>query len=320
MVDYCVFRNNEDDTWLAFHVDDTKIMAVIDAAMVKLLKGLEPEYRVLTMRSGSVIEYLQMVFDYNEPGRGTVRMPAYADKIFEQAEPFVQGKVGGKWPALDDLEKLSRDVQHLPGTRELGPTLGCVRAPRVHCFIDASFSVQSEIKSHSGCVVSLGRGTVYGKSSRQSLVSKSSTEAELVAISDCICQAFWIERLMRGIGVECLGTILYQDNEATMKVVRSGRPNSSQTRHFALRHFFVSDRVASGELEMTYCPTKQMLADADTKPLQGRAFRSLREHMLGVEFVYPAQATTDRRKCLDIHANGQWSNCYLFPRFGPFNC
>ncbi|KAA8497460.1 Copia protein [Porphyridium purpureum] len=358
MVDYCVFRSDEDDTWLALHVDDMKIMAVNDAAIVKLVKGLEPEYGVLTMRSGSVIEYLQMVFDYNQPGQVTVRMPAYADKIIEQAEPFVLGKVGGKTPALDDLfqvqdspllaassarafhttacqllylskrarpdllvaasfltgrvqapteqdrEKLRRVVQYLQGTRELGLTLGCVGAPRVHCFIDASFGVHSDMKSHSGCMVSLGRGTVYGKSSRQSLASKSSTEAELVAISDCIGQALWIERLLRGLGVECLSTLLYQDNEATMKLVRNGRPNSSRTRHIALRHFFVSDRVACGEIEMTYCPTEQMVADAHTKPLQGKAFRSLRERMLGVEVANLAQANTDRRECVDVRANG----------------
>jgi hypothetical protein len=40
------------------------------------------------------------------------------------------------------------------------------------------------MKGHTGGVMSLGKGGVYGTSTRQKLVTKSSTEAELVGVSD----------------------------------------------------------------------------------------------------------------------------------------
>ena len=51
-------------------------------------------------------------------------------------------------------------------------------------FADSSFHTHSDGKSHSGACVSMGSGFVCWKSSKQSLTTKSSTEAELVAVSD----------------------------------------------------------------------------------------------------------------------------------------
>ena len=55
-------------------------------------------------------------------------------------------------------------------------------------YVDASYGVHKDLKSHTGCVIGIGHGPVYSKSTGQKLNTKSSTEAELVALSDSTSQ------------------------------------------------------------------------------------------------------------------------------------
>ena len=51
-------------------------------------------------------------------------------------------------------------------------------------WIDASYGVHDNMRSHTGTTMSLGRGSIYSRSVKQKLNTKSSTEADLVGASD----------------------------------------------------------------------------------------------------------------------------------------
>ena len=76
--------------------------------------------------------------------------------------------------------------------------------------------------------------------------------------------------------------ILLQDNQSTIKVLKSGRSNSERSRHIDIRFYFICDRVKRGELCVEYQETEEMVADLLTKPVQGRQFVYLRDRLLGV--------------------------------------
>ena len=66
-----------------------------------------------------------------------------------------------------------------------------------------------------------------------------------------------------------LQIVLYQDNQSATKMEKSGRNSCNlNSRHIKARYFFGKDLVNKGEIRIEYCPTKQMLADYFTKPLQ----------------------------------------------------
>ena len=48
---------------------------------------------------------------------------------------------------------------------------------RIFAFVDASYGVHMDGKSHMGPVISLGTGPIYVKSGKQKCVTKSSCEA-----------------------------------------------------------------------------------------------------------------------------------------------
>ena len=92
---------------------------------------------------------------------------------------------------LDDMAKLRRLLGYDLGTRERGIVFRMEKELTVNVFIDAAYGVhQNSGKSHTGCVIILGeQGPLYAKSSKQKIVTKSSTEAELVGLSDTASQA-----------------------------------------------------------------------------------------------------------------------------------
>ena len=82
-------------------------------------------------------------------------------------------------------------IKYIRGTRTLPLILEVTDPVHVTSYIDASFGVHKDLKSHTGCVITLGKGAIYSKSSTQKLNTISSTEAELVAVTEGAFQVFW---------------------------------------------------------------------------------------------------------------------------------
>jgi ribosomal protein L24E len=186
-------------------------------------------------------------------------------------------------PNIDDSAKLGRLLKYLHGTKDLGLTLGDSLNNdmlKLTAHIDASYGVHHDAKSQSGLVIKLGNGTVFVRSSKQKLVSKSSTEAELIALSDNGSQVIWTREFLKAQGYCMEPTIMYQDNMSTIAMMQRGRSNSERTRHVNIRFFWLKDRQDSGEIKIEYLPTNEMIADIMTKPLQGEAFVYMRGLLL----------------------------------------
>ena len=68
-----------------------------------------------------------------------------------------------------------------------------------------------------------------------------------------------------------------------MLLEKNGKASSSKrTRHINIRYSFVTDSIPSGELNVNYCPTLNMIGDYFTKILQGSLFRKSQKKILGI--------------------------------------
>jgi hypothetical protein len=186
-------------------------------------------------------------------------------------------------PDTDDWNKLTRAIRYLRDSKSLYLTLEADDGIDIKWWIDASFAMHPDMRSHTGGALSFGKGSIYSMSRKQRINTKSSTEAELVGVDDGMPIVIWTRNFITAQGYKIRDNVVYQDNQSTMLLAKNGRASSGRrTRHIDIRYFFVTDRIKRGELRIEYCPTGDMVADFFTKPLQGSLFRKLRAIILNL--------------------------------------
>lgn len=184
-----------------------------------------------------------------------------------------------------DVEKLRRLVRYLRPTRTLGLRLRVgERGVCVTAAADAAYAVHSDRKSHTGGALMVGGGScVLAKSAKQRIVTKSSTEAELVAASDFVNCAYGLQKFLRGQGYAVPPIRVLQDNTSTIALLAKGRPTSDRSRHIDVRYFWLSEREKLGEVVIDHLRTDRMgAANCLTKPLQGDQFVRERSELQGM--------------------------------------
>lgn len=69
----------------------------------------------------------------------------------------------------------------------------------------------------------VGKGSVYSTSTRQKLTTKSSTEAELVAVADVMPQILWTRYFLEAQGYQVAASTVYQDNQSAILLEKNGK-------------------------------------------------------------------------------------------------
>lgn len=190
-----------------------------------------------------------------------------------------------KEPTREDWVKLRRVCAYLKGSQELGIRLGTDNGgvSGLSAFIDASYAVHGDCRGHTGAMISLGAGAVYTKSSKQKLNSKSSSEAELIGISEAGGQVIWSRNFLRGQGYSLGAATIYQDNSSAITIMEKGKHTTQRTKHLDIRHFFLRDYAKRKEISFVHKRTGEMVADFFTKPLHGAIFKKFRAIIMNLE-------------------------------------
>lgn len=229
-----------------------------------------------------------------------------ARRDIQTAVAFLTTRV--KEPDEDDWKKLIRVLKYLNGTKYMKLTLTVDSLNIIRWWVDSSYMTHEDCKGHNGGMMTLGRGAVVSMSGKQKLNVRSSTECELVGAYDILPTILWCKYFIESLGYEVEHNILMQDNKSAILLEKNGRMSSSKrTKHIRARYFLIKDKVDQGDLEIKYCPTDDMWADINTKPLQGSKFYKMRAVLMNVPVDYddeeemlstPIELLPDRRKVL----------------------
>jgi hypothetical protein len=184
-------------------------------------------------------------------------------------------------PNISDSNKLQRVLKYLNGSKDLSLTL-YGDGSEVLSDIDTAFAIHNDYKGHTGATKSLGKGTIHAESSKQHLNTKSSTETELVGLSDYFPQAIHCRNFLIEQGYKPKPLVIHQDNQSVIAMIKKGKPSSKYSRHINIRYFFIKDKIEKNELIIKYKSTNDMIADILTKPLQGSKFKLLRKLLLNL--------------------------------------
>ena len=118
-------------------------------------------------------------------------------------------------------------MKYLNGTKKLALTLGADNLSVVKWYVDASFAVHPDFKSHTGSVMTLGRGGIQSMSRKQKLNTRSSTEDELVGCDDAITMLLWTQLFLEAQGYHTKN-LLYQDNKSTILLANNGQASAGK--------------------------------------------------------------------------------------------
>jgi hypothetical protein len=197
-----------------------------------------------------------------------------------------------KAPTQSDYRKLTRVIKYLRLTISIPLVLGWDGTGQLLWSVDASFAIHKDMRSHTGAVLTLGQGALMSMSIKQKINTKSSTEAELVGVDDAMNFVEWIqlfvEQQIKSINDDSVlnkigsDVVIQQDNTSTIQLENNGQASSTKrTRHINIRYFYVTSKIKDGSIRVIYHPTKQMVSDYLTKPLQGSLFRTHRNSIMG---------------------------------------
>jgi hypothetical protein len=143
----------------------------------------------------------------------------------------------------------------------------------IEFFADASFRIHTDTGSHTGIIGKLFGNPILFKSGKQKILSKSSCEAELIALDEAATFIVWLMELLESISIPFITpSIIYQDNTSTMTIAKSNKGNFKRTKHIASKYFWVKQFIDSDEVILIFVPSERMEADILTKVLVGMRF------------------------------------------------
>jgi hypothetical protein len=172
-------------------------------------------------------------------------------------------------PSQDHWEALARLMKYLRGTMNFGIVYSGFPAV-LEGYSDANWiSDSEETKSTSGYVFTLGGGAITWRSSKQTIIARSTMESEFVALELTGSEAEWLRNFLANIplGIKPTPSVsIHCDSQSAIAVAKNSSYNG-KNRHVQLRHKVVKQLQKCGTISIDYVMSEVNLADPLTKPL-----------------------------------------------------
>ena len=136
-------------------------------------------------------------------------------------------------------------------------------------------------RSVTGYVSRLGPSALSWGSKRQGVVTRSSAEAEYMAMGEGTQEALYLRQLLYAFDPAYVQgpTKMFVDNQGAIHLGKE-EAFHRRTRHIDVRAHCVREAVANNHIELEYVPSNQLVADMMTKPLIPQQLKYLREQVL----------------------------------------
>ena len=139
-------------------------------------------------------------------------------------------------------------------------------------YCDASFAPEGG-RSHSGWIVLLHDCVIAWRSGRQSTVTLSTAEAELMAMSEAVLALQSSDSMMKDMFPGGQQLQLYSDSTSALAIANGS--GSWRTRHLRLRSAWVAELISNKAMTVHRCIGEVQPADLLTKALASQRIKSL---------------------------------------------
>lgn len=141
-------------------------------------------------------------------------------------------------------------------------------------------------RSTSGYCIFFGSNLVSWCSKKQTLVARSTAEAEYRSMAHATSELLWIQSILHELKILFSKPCLYSDNLSAIALSHNPVLHS-RTKHLELDIHFVREKVVSNALQVIHVPVAAQIADALTKPVSSSMFQASRDKLNVCSFSPP---------------------------------
>lgn len=171
---------------------------------------------------------------------------------------------------MDAATKLLRYINSNPGQ---GILLASSSAAEMKAYCDSDWATcPMSRRSTTGFCVLLGSSPISWKTKKQSVVARSTAEAEYRSMALASCEITWLSALLKDMGLHNLPpTLLHCDNQAAIAIAANPVLHE-RTKHVEVDCHFIRDKINSGTIITKHVPTHAQVADILTKALSSKQY------------------------------------------------
>ncbi|KAH9668944.1 hypothetical protein KPL70_021590 [Citrus sinensis] len=165
-------------------------------------------------------------------------------------------------------------MRYLKGSSTCGLLYGKTKSDKIEVmgFVDSDFAGDLDRrKSTSGYMFVLNSYLISWKSSLQTVVALSSTEAEFIATTEAVKEAMWLRGLLNELWLNQKTVQIFCDNQSAIHLVKN-QMYHERTKHIDVKLQFIRDEVGKGTVVVSKIHTSVNPADALTKSLPTAKF------------------------------------------------
>ena len=135
-------------------------------------------------------------------------------------------------------------------------------------FSDSDFAGNVDNRrSQSGYIFTLYGSVISWRSSLQSVVALSTTEAEFMALTAAVKESAWLKGILNDFGVQQDTVAIGCDNSSALCLAKH-QVYHERSKHIDVRMHFIREKIEEGEVKVFKVHTSENPADMLTKPLQ----------------------------------------------------
>ena len=127
-------------------------------------------------------------------------------------------------------------------------------------------------RSTTGYCTMFGGNLITWRSSKQSIISKSCTEAQFKALSSGIDEILWIRGILKDLHIQYEEPIRAFCDKKSAICVAQDPVNYDRTKHIDIDPFHIKEKLEKKVLRIEYIPSKEECADVLTKGLPAKQY------------------------------------------------
>lgn len=191
-------------------------------------------------------------------------------------------------PTNVHMQAGKRVLRYLEGSPSQGILLALQSVAKLTAFCDSDWaSCPTTRRSTTRYCILLGSSPISWKAKKQTVVARSSAEAEYRAMALTACEVTWLTSLLKDLGLSNLpATVLKCDNQAALAIAANPVLHK-RTKHVEIDCHYVRDQIQAGNIQHVKVSSKDQLADIMTKIISVSQHQNLLGKLGAVHSSHP---------------------------------